>query len=188
MLVDVWKATRRRLMDLGVNADFVVIGDGPYRERLEASLRGEDAWFLGFRHGEELARLYSSSDMFVFPSVTDTLGQVVMEAQISGLPAIVTDEGGPCEIVEDGVTGRVIPADDTGAWVNAIVDLVTNEKKRLAMGAAALEGMAGKDINDAFEHFWNEHVRIWHQHLRGIGIDPASKQQAVGDTDPVAAV
>src|SRR5690606_22296684 len=84
MLERVWAKARPALRGRGVDAELVVIGDGPYRKPMQA--RAADARFLGFRHGDELSRLYASADLFVFPSVTDTLGQVVMEAQASGLP------------------------------------------------------------------------------------------------------
>ncbi|MBZ0267769.1 glycosyltransferase, partial [bacterium] len=101
-LTGVWKQTQHRLKEQGLNAELIVVGDGPYRERMAQELRRERVHFLGFRRGEELSRIYASSDMFVFPSVTDTLGQVVMESQGSGLPVLVTDQGGPKEVVEEG--------------------------------------------------------------------------------------
>ena len=94
MLTDVWTRASRRLSELGIDSQLVVIGDGPYRKRMEKELARAPAIFLGFRHGEELSSLYASGDVFVFPSLTDTLGQAVMEAQASGLPAIVSDVGG----------------------------------------------------------------------------------------------
>ncbi|MCA9312152.1 MAG: glycosyltransferase [Phycisphaerales bacterium] len=187
MLVDVWKGVRRRVMGAGVQADLVVIGDGPYRAQMERALAGEDAWFLGFRRGEPLARLYASGDLFLFPSTTDTLGQVVMEAQISGLPAVVTDEGGPCEIISDGVNGRVVPAQDLEGWVNAASDLIRDADLRTRMARAAMASMEGRDISGAFEHFWTQHMRVWHNHLRAIGIDPASKGIVLEDGVEAAA-
>ena len=82
-------ALRRRRED----AHLMIAGDGPYREELEALL-GASATFSGFLRGEELARLFASCDVFVFPSTTDTLGRAVVEAQASGLPAIVCGAGG----------------------------------------------------------------------------------------------
>lgn len=182
MLVDVWKATRRRLMGEGVRADLVVIGDGPYRAEMERALSGEDAWFLGFRRGEPLARIYASGDLFLFPSTTDTLGQVVMEAAHSGLPSVVTDEGGPCEIITDGETGRVVPASDLAAWVDATVTMIRDREMRERMSRNCMAMMTGKDIGSAFEHYWTQHMRVWHEHLRKIGIDPASK--GIGIDEP----
>ena len=83
---------------------------------MESNLSAHHTHFLGFRKGTELAALYASCDLFVFPSTTDTLGQVVMESQASGLPVIVTDQGGPKEIVQDGQTGYVLEADAKEQW------------------------------------------------------------------------
>ena len=77
----------------------------------------EEAWlrerlpraeFTGVLHGEALAEAYANMDLFVFPSHTDTFGNVVLEALASGVPAIVTPNGGPCTIVRDGDSGRVV--------------------------------------------------------------------------------
>ena len=160
-----WRRASDLAHERGSKAKFIVVGDGPYRAEMEQALRGRDAHFLGFRHGEELATLYASSDLFVFPSVTDTLGQSVMEAQASGLPAIVSDIGGPKSIVRDGTSGRVLSGSDAERWVDAIVELITDTDLRSRMSAGAIEVMAGRDIKDSFEHYWHEHERVWTEHL-----------------------
>ncbi len=159
LLVTVWKAARPRLGAAGVNPELIVVGDGPYRAAMQRALRDDDARFLGFRHGEELSRLYASSDLFVFPSTTDTLGQVVMESQASGLPVIVSDQGGPKEVVADGLTGFVLPALDTEAWVDRLVLLARDADRRSRMGAAAHAAMQAYSIRASFEHFWEVHAR-----------------------------
>ena len=88
---------------------FLIVGHGGdeawLRERLHR------AEFTGVLRGEELARAYANMDLFVFPSHTDTFGNVVLEALASGVPAIVTPDGGPKTIVRDGETGRIVPDD-----------------------------------------------------------------------------
>ncbi len=86
----------------------VLAGGGPEQEALAERL-GEAATFLGWLKGADLARAYASADLFLFPSRTDTYGQVVVEAQASGLPVIAVDEGGPADLIEDGVTGLLRP-------------------------------------------------------------------------------
>lgn len=159
LLAGVWPSVRRAAAERGVAADLVIVGDGPYRATMERDLRGAGAHFLGFRHGEELARLYASCDLFAFPSTTDTLGQVVMESQASGVPVLVTDRGGPREIVHDGRTGLVLPAEDRHAWTRALVDLVCDHERRGAMGAAAAEAMKDHSFAASFEHYWQVHER-----------------------------
>lgn len=144
----------------GVAAQLVVVGDGPYKARMEEELAGTEAYFLGFRTGRPLATLYASADLFVFPSVTETLGQVVMEAQCAGLPAIVADEGGPAATVADAETGFVLPADQPERWVEAALRLIEDHELRARMGHAAAARMAHRDIRNSFEFFWAVHERV----------------------------
>ncbi len=81
------------IVDAGNVCCLIIAGDGPFRKELELLLQGYPVLFTGFLSGEELHTTYASSDVFVFPSTTDTFGNVVLEAQASGLPVIVSDEG-----------------------------------------------------------------------------------------------
>jgi glycosyltransferase involved in cell wall biosynthesis len=83
----------------------IVIGDGPDRAELER--RFPAARFLGYRFGEDLAAHYASADCFVFPSRTETFGNVVLEALASGLPVAATPSPGPIDLIEEGVSGSV---------------------------------------------------------------------------------
>ncbi|MHC4975347.1 MAG: glycosyltransferase family 4 protein [Planctomycetota bacterium] len=164
MLERLWPCIRSGCASRGLKAELVVIGDGPYRSRLEESLGARGVHFLGFRHGVELARLYASCEVFVFPSVTDTLGQVVMEAQASALPALVTDEGGPKTIVRDGQTGFVIPTDDHDRWVARAIELGENGALRRELGGSARAMMESRGLDASFGTFWSEHERVWKMH------------------------
>lgn len=161
LLAKVWARAHARCAAAGVEADLVVVGDGPYRVAMERDLAGTRAHFLGFRHGAELSAIYASSDLFVFPSTTDTLGQVVMEAQSSGLPVLVSDRGGPKEVVAEGRTGHVLDAEDPEVWVEAIVTLVSDRERRRRMGEAAHAAIAPMSMARSFEHFWEAHERAW---------------------------
>jgi glycosyltransferase involved in cell wall biosynthesis len=160
LLARVWPRVVGQARARGIEVELMVVGDGPMRAEFEDACRGARVRFLGFRFGDELARLYASSDLFVFPSVTDTLGQVVLEAQASGVAAVVSDVGGPKEIVKDGVTGLVVEHGSDEAWVEAISGLIANEATRRAMGNAAAEMMAGMSIERSFEHFWRVHEEV----------------------------
>ncbi|MDR3677467.1 MAG: glycosyltransferase, partial [Acidobacteriota bacterium] len=92
------------------------------------------AEFPGVLRGEALAAAYASMDLFVFPSHTDTFGNVVLEALASGVPAIVTPDGGPCTIVRDGETGCIVP--DEGFAV-AVAAVLADPEKHAAMRQAA---------------------------------------------------
>ena len=107
MLVEIFRRLSARRNDIAL----VIAGAGPYLEEMKRQrLAHPRKHFKSARRNDakSLRNLYASSDLFVFPSRTDTLGQVVMEAQASGLPAIVSNEGGPKETVVDEITGRVI--------------------------------------------------------------------------------
>lgn len=167
LLNTVWKRAAGKLRESGAKAQLVIVGDGPYRETMERELDGRAVVFLGFRHAQELSALYASSDLFVFPSVTDTLGQVVMESQASGLPVLVSDVGGPKEVVDNGTTGFVLPTDRPDLWADHIVALATDATKRRAMGDAAFESMQRLSIERSFEHFWSVHEIAWREHRFG---------------------
>ena len=111
----------------------VLAGGGPEQERLRERL-GTDATFLGWLEGDELARAYASADLFLFASRTDTFGQVILEAQASGLPVVAVAEGGPSTLIEDGRTGRLVPP-DVGALAAAVLELA---------GAPGLRGHLGR--------------------------------------------
>jgi glycosyltransferase involved in cell wall biosynthesis len=99
---------------------------------MEASLVGYPALFTGYLAGEQLQRGYASADLFVFPSATDTFGNVVLEAQASGLPVIVSDEGGPQELMINGETGLVFRAGSTSDLATAI-KLLASDTQRIAL-------------------------------------------------------
>ena len=159
MLATVWPTAREACARAGVDAQLLVVGDGPYKATMQNALAAHDAVFLGFRYGEELSTIYASSDMFVFPSTTDTLGQVVMESQSVGLPVIVTDQGGPSEVVDDGLSGFVLPATDAARhrWSETIAKLACDAALRKRMGEAGKAKMSPMTIRHSFEHFWRVH-------------------------------
>ncbi|MBN1558096.1 MAG: glycosyltransferase [Lentisphaerae bacterium] len=107
------------------DARLVLAGDGPETERLRAEYRAEPRIAFTRRLDRaDLPHLYGMADAFVFPSTTDTFGMVVLEAQACGLPAVVSDVGGPQELVDSGKTGFVVRADDLDAWTAAVLALL----------------------------------------------------------------
>jgi glycosyltransferase involved in cell wall biosynthesis len=151
----------------------VVAGDGPYVAEMKTALKGLPAYFLGFQSDEQLAPLYASSDLFAFPSRTDTLGQVVMEAQASGLPVLVSDEGGPKEMVQDGATGVIVPGRDVQRWCNAMDNLLSDDDLRQRLARTAPQRMARFSLDRTFESFWAEHVTIVEPPSRAQELAPA---------------
>ena len=96
-----------------------------------------DGVFPGFLHGEELARAYASSDIFFFPSESETFGNVTLEAMASGLPAVNAISSGSNSLVIEGVTGHLVNARDEAALAARIAALATDASLRQAMGARA---------------------------------------------------
>lgn len=108
--VDLLAEAFLRARDRDQRLHLVLAGGGPEESRLRARL-GAQATFLGWLEGDELATAYASADVFLFPSSTDTFGQVILEAQASGLPVVAVRQGGPADLIDDGRTGILCPAD-----------------------------------------------------------------------------
>jgi len=123
----------RLLRERGVAAEWLIVGHGAEEAALRVAIPAErlvGGRLAGVLRGEALAQAYADMDLLVFPSHTDTFGNVVLEALASGVPALVTPDGGPAHIVRDGVTGRI--AADAG-FADAVMEMVGD--------AAALETM-----------------------------------------------
>jgi len=169
LLVRVFKRLNRTIQNLSL----VVVGDGPYLNEMKAELEGMPAVFTGYLSGAELAAAYASCDIFVFPSTTDTFGNVVLEAQASGLPAIVTDAGGPRENVIDRKTGFIVKADDEQAFYHAARKLLQDPARRKAMAEAAREAVERRSFRKAFEMTWDLYRGIRGQTADGIVLPEA---------------
>lgn len=122
---------------------FVVAGDGPEAGMVRAAL--PFATHYGFIARERLADLYADSDLFVFPSPTETCGLVVLEAMASGTPVITGDLGGVLENIRPGINGLMVRAGDASAFAAAIAELITAPARREAMGSAARAFAVGRD-------------------------------------------
>ncbi len=131
-----------------------IVGDGPYQEEMRREMAGTPCIFTGYLAGERLAEVYASCDLFVFPSTTDTFGNVVLEAQASGLPVIVTDAGGPRENVIDGETGAIVPGDDEEGLRQAIDRLLVRPRRLKEMGRAARDYAKQRSFGAAFQASW----------------------------------
>src|SRR5262249_54904382 len=125
VLADAYRAMKRS------DAHLIIIGDGPYRAELEKQLAGLPVTFTGFLEGDALCHALASADVKVFPSTTDTWGNAPLEAEASGVPVIVSDVGGPAELMRHGVTGLRVPGRNAVALreaMEALMDPVLREE------------------------------------------------------------
>ncbi len=113
-----------------------IIGDGALRSELESTFSGTGTHFTGYLYGDDLAAAFASADAFMFTGGHETFGQVIQEAQASGLPVIIINQGGITDLVDDGVDGFVCPPDPM-AFAEAARGLLENEPMRRQMSAAA---------------------------------------------------
>jgi glycosyltransferase involved in cell wall biosynthesis/predicted metal-dependent phosphoesterase TrpH len=136
----------------------VLAGGGPEEGALRERL-GARATFLGWLDSEELARAYASADLFLFASRTDTFGQVILEAQASGLPVVAVAEGGPLSLVEDGRTGLLRPA-DPDALAEAVVGLARSPRLRRRLAEAGLAAVGERTWERALERLAAGYRRV----------------------------
>lgn len=113
----------------------MIVGDGPAKKELEHML--PEAHFTGFVTGDELSRAYASSDVFLFPSETETFGNVTLEAMSSGLPCVVADATGSRSLVESGVNGFLAAPRDTKEFARCVTKILKDESIQESMGKAA---------------------------------------------------
>jgi glycosyltransferase involved in cell wall biosynthesis/predicted metal-dependent phosphoesterase TrpH len=161
LLADAFLDARRRDPRLHL----VLAGGGPEQERLRARVGDEHATFLGWLGGVELARAYASADIFLFPSATDTFGQVILEAQASGLPVVAVAAGGPLSLIEDRVSGLLAkPAAD--ALAECVLELASCPLLRRRLAAVALAEVRRRTWESAMERLADGYRRVL-RHTRG---------------------
>ncbi len=112
------------------NSRLAIVGDGPGREDLEAHFAGTNTHFVGYLHGLELGSAYASADAFIFPSRTETLGLVLLEAMAAGCPVVAAASGGITDIVTDGVNGYLFEPHDPQGAIAATQRLLKTSSER----------------------------------------------------------
>jgi glycosyltransferase involved in cell wall biosynthesis len=131
----------------------VVVGDGPYRETLQK--RMTQVTFLGYKSGPELSAIYASADLFVFPGLADTFGQVVLEAAASGLPSVVSAGVAVDEIIERGKTALTVAPGDAEGFAAAVATLLDDDVRRRQMGEAARRRALTRSWAVTFDGVWD---------------------------------
>jgi glycosyltransferase involved in cell wall biosynthesis len=111
-------------------ARLAIVGDGPYREALETHFQGTPTHFVGYLQGLELAAAFASADAFIFPSRTETLGLVLLEAMAAGCPVVAAASGGIVDIVTDGLNGYLFDPQATDGLIDATRRLLLSGEER----------------------------------------------------------
>lgn len=132
-------------------AKLVVVGSGPQQEELQQRL--PQAIFAGQRKGEDLAAHYASGDLFLFPSLTETFGNVTTEAMASGLAVLAFNYAAAAQLIRSGENGVLAPMDDTAAFVQAAASLAADLQGRRRMGEAACQTASALDWSSIVARF-----------------------------------
>lgn len=145
----------KRLLEKGkTDFKFLIVGEGNEREWLQQNMK--TAEFTGFLEGAQLAEAYANIDIFLFPSETDAFGNVVQEANASGVPAIVTNQGGPKFIVRHNETGFI--AENFEDFVKYSIELMENAEKLAEMKRASRQAALSKSWDAVFENVYRAYA------------------------------
>ncbi|MFP5234981.1 MAG: glycosyltransferase family 4 protein [Acidobacteriota bacterium] len=160
-------------------ARLALVGDGPHRQRLEEHFAGLPVHFAGFLYDKELASAYASSDIFVMPSRTETLGLVVLEAMCSGLPVVAARAGGISEMIQDGVSGYLVGSGEEA--LERVGALLHSQRTRDAIGERATAEASKRSWREATLQLVEHYDRvIERQALRTAVAAPASPGMRAG--------
>ena len=150
----------KKLCELTTDIHLIIVGEGPFLAEIKNSLQGLPCTFTGYLTGKKLSNVIASCDIFIFPSTTDTFGNVVLEAQASGLPVIVTDKGGPCENIENGKTGFIVKSDNEKNLLDKLFQLLQNKQLIKDMGYNARKYMEDRSFDNAFSLMWDMYYQL----------------------------
>ena len=150
ILVEAFKMLNRN------DVEMYIVGDGPYKEEMENLLSDYDVTFTGYLFGDDVVKQYQQADFFVFPSSTDTMGNVILEAHACGLPTIVTDKGGPQEHVVDKENGFIIHSKNAKMLCDTI-NIVINNYDLVEMSKKCRESVKHMTFENSFNGWMKEY-------------------------------
>ena len=161
--IGLFVSAARAMRQLNARIKVVLVGDGPEGPALRRA--HPDFVFAGMQTGEQLACMYASADVFLFPSLSETFGNVTLEALASGLAVVAFDYAAAKELIRHGVDGLLAPCDDPGQFVAAAVSLASSPERLARMRLAALdaaEGLSWEQVCTDLEQVLRELI---HRHL-----------------------
>lgn len=163
--LDVFSDTIDRLTRRGIRHKVLIVGEGPARDWFEKRL--PDACFVGFQSGNDLGRAVASMDLLFNPSVTETFGNVTLEAMATGLPVVAARATGSESLVEDGVTGRLVRPGAVEAFCDALARYCRDEQARLEAGAAGEFMSRHYGWDEVNQALVDSYLRVIRQHGAG---------------------
>lgn len=163
--LDVFSDTIDRLNRRGVRHKVLIVGEGPARDWFEKRL--PEACFVGFQSGNDLGRAVASMDLLFNPSVTETFGNVTLEAMATGLPVVAARATGSESLVEDGVTGRLVRPGAVEAFCDALARYCRDEQARLEAGTAGEFMSRNYGWDEVNQALVDSYLRIIRQHGQG---------------------
>lgn len=171
----------KALQAKGLKVKGLIVGDGPERKRFQDM--APDSHFTGFLDGEDLARAYASSDIFFNGSVTETFGNVTLEAMASGLPAVCADATGSQTLISDGVSGYLIPVEKGQPSLDIFQDrletLVADPEKRAAFAAASRDHARDYSWDRVLGSILHHYNEVLNTRRQTKACDPAVDPQSV---------
>lgn len=142
---------------------FVLAGEGPIRKDLERIM--PEALFLGYKSGKELSTIFASSDLFIFPSTTETFGNVVLESMASGLVPICSNEGGASGSIKHNVNGLICKAKDSLDFSKKIISLLNNENELNILSSNCIEYASKQSWDNIFTVQYQHYLQIMNEQI-----------------------
>ena len=150
----------RAVLQAVPQAQLALVGDGPARRPLEAQFSGLPVRFIGALQGRQLAQAYASADVFVFPSLVESFGLVVLEAMASGLPPLAARGGGVPELLREGRNGYSFAPGDEAGLVNGVRRLAADAEHRRALGRQARADAEARNWSAAMDEVIAHYERL----------------------------
>lgn len=146
LLPEINKMLPNRIKD---DVHWLIVGDGPIKHTLE-TMAPDNMTLTGYIQGSDLAQIYATADLFVFPSASETFGNVVLESLACGTPVVGANAGGVQTIIQNGITGMLCTEKDVGEFVNAITSIISRERTRQVMSENGRKYAQTKSWNSVF--------------------------------------
>jgi glycosyltransferase involved in cell wall biosynthesis len=146
-------------VELEEKVQWLIVGDGPLRDELKRNVP-KNMLLTGYLKGEELAEVYCSSDLFVFPSPTETFGNVVLEALASSTPVIAANSGGVKNIIQSGLTGYLCEPGDAIGFSETIKHILDHDSKRKQMAFEGRQYALSQDWNKIFDQLVHSYLSV----------------------------